>query len=79
MHRFQHFHTSRFHCALALKVNQNGALLGLFRRMPADFDEAVDNVIEGVHIIIIDYEFVHFIRIFQHQHLFLVLTFRILI
>ena len=42
--------------AFAVAVDEDGALLGLLSSVAADVDEGLDDVVEGVHVVVPEYQ-----------------------
>jgi hypothetical protein len=57
-HGFKIFKASELYGAFTFEMYNPGTLLGLFWCMAADFDQRIDNVFEGIDIIIKNYQFV---------------------
>ena len=52
MHREQFGVGTVLDCAFTVTVDKNGALFGLFFGMTADVDECLDDVVEGMDIVV---------------------------
>lgn len=68
-HRLKIVEAAILHCTLAVVVNNQRALLSLKQFMAANLDKRFNNKIEGVDVIVKQYEFLLFssLDIFQDQ------------
>ena len=57
MHGEEFFVTAVFDNAFAGVVDHDGALLGLLVGVPADVDKCFDDIIEGVVVVVVEYQF----------------------
>lgn len=55
-HACQLFECTFFHSAFSFVMDNNRALFRLFIGMAANLDQSVDNPVESIHVIIVDYE-----------------------
>ena len=56
MHRQECLVAAMLDVAFAMAVYQDGALFGLSRRDTADVDQCLDDIVESMHIVVVEHQ-----------------------